>query len=109
MEQEVNRARPCPMRGWCDRICCTDPAAVNFNCDRALQQTDGQDELQSRLDSSHDSGDTAQRPIFDPGDLADLQIRPGHYRNAALSNALDCGDLLFFNRNGRLADSNDLD
>jgi hypothetical protein len=86
----------------------TDPATINFDRNRALQQIYRQHELQSRFDFDYDSAHTPQRPILDPGYMTDFQVRPRHCRKTALFYALDGCNLFFPDRNRCFAGAHDL-
>jgi len=79
---------------WSNRICFTDPVAINFDCNRALQQINGEHELQSGLDFEDDSG----QPLKGPSSIEPRGRFPGTAK--ALSKdrffpRADGGDLLF--------------
>jgi hypothetical protein len=90
-------------------MCFANPAAVNVDRNRTLQQANREYEPQSRLDSEKDSAQTAQRPILKANDLPGLQVRPGNHRDATLPNVLDRGNLLLVDREHCLTDSGDVE
>jgi hypothetical protein len=94
-------------QAWVNRKCGMI-RRIDFDCNRTLQQANGQDELDLGLDLNDDSGQTAQRPTLNLGHLSNIHVGPGQSRNTITPDALEGPDLVIINRDGCFADADDL-
>ncbi len=84
-----------------------DPASLDFNRNRALEQADRYDQSVLRFDSRQDAFHSGQRSTVDNNLVSDPEIRPRRQRQTGCNKTLQRFYLAVLDRNRPLPESDD--
>jgi len=87
----------------------TDPIAVYFDGDGALQKAYGNDQAVALLDLNENALEAFKRAVVDANDVSDFDEGPGLGGQAGLDDGVDGVDFAVIDRDRNSGDANDVD